>query len=841
MNASGQTICLNMIVKNEAGVIRRCLDSVRPIIDYWVIVDTGSTDGTQEVIRQHLQDIPGELHERPWENFAHNRSEALALARGHGDYVWVIDADEILEIDPEFTMPPLAAHSYYVEIRYGGCTYLRRQLVDNRLPWQYEGVLHEYITCAEARTEGLLEGLRTVPFHDGARARDPNTYRRDALVLEKALIDEPNNTRYMFYLAQSYRDAGDLEQALRCYKHRAAMNGWTEEVWYSLYQVAALKERLQHPWPETMEAYLAAWQFTPDRAGPLYRIAMHYQAKSEYNVSHLYLERALRVPSPASNRLFVERMIYEYQLPLEYSVAAHYVGQYREAIAGCNALLRSKALPPYAMDQVIRNRRFSLDALFPKSASEQPAPRLHVVIPVAEAGPELDETVESLLRQEGDFPEVTFLVAGSLDGLADRLQAEDERFVCTSVAPGEAAGQVQQFARSRCKPGEVVLAILPGYRLAAPNVLQQVREMFRDAGCTAAWGPYRIASGEMSACQPAADRDEHTTEVAEFPHPAMAFRAKLAGQSQTSEASWRSLFLAAGFEHTRYCDDPWTVHIEPASAQAEQVAAAPAVAVPKLPPISCLMVTYDRLALARRSIYMYAAQKWPERELVIVTDGAESFRKSLERYVEALGVQGVRFLYPDGPRQTLGRLRNLSLEAARGELVCQWDDDDCNHPERLMVQAGHMLSQDAAACFLTDHLQLIEDKRVVCWVDWTLGGTAEGSAQLVPGTLLMRRDSRFRYPEEGQYARMGEDSVLLESLCRSGNVAHLSGAGYLYLYTYHGRNTFSREHHYRLSGCRAPVAKINEHTEKIREALGHYPIARPCFVIGSDGPAFAVA
>ena len=109
MNASGQTVCLNMIVKNEAPVICRCIDSVRPIIDYWVIVDTGSIDGTQDIIRQQLSDLPGELHERPWRDFAYNRSEALELARGKSDYTLIIDADDSLEIERDRTLPALTA------------------------------------------------------------------------------------------------------------------------------------------------------------------------------------------------------------------------------------------------------------------------------------------------------------------------------------------------------------------------------------------------------------------------------------------------------------------------------------------------------------------------------------------------------------------------------------------------------------------------------------------------------------------------------------------------------------------------------------------------------------
>ena len=254
MSAAGQTVCLTMIVKDEATVIRRCLDSVLPLIDRWAIVDTGSTDGTQEIIREHMRDLPGTLIERPFVNFAHNRNEAIAHAREEADYLFVIDADEVVELVDGFVLPRLEADSYNTEIAYGDCTYLRKQFIRAALPWRYRGVVHEYLECREARTEAFLSGLWTIPHGDGARARDPTRFRRDAILLERALIDEPGEPRYVFYLAQSYRDAGELELAIRSYERRAAMGGWVEEVWYSLYQVAVLKERLERPWPETMAA-----------------------------------------------------------------------------------------------------------------------------------------------------------------------------------------------------------------------------------------------------------------------------------------------------------------------------------------------------------------------------------------------------------------------------------------------------------------------------------------------------------------------------------------------------------------------------------------------------------
>src|ERR1700761_8914059 len=100
-----------MIVRDEAPVIGRCLASVRGLVDHWVVVDTGSTDGTQDLVRAAMAGVPGFLVEREWVDFGHNRTEAVQLARPHADYSLVIDADEELIVPEGWSWPELTADS----------------------------------------------------------------------------------------------------------------------------------------------------------------------------------------------------------------------------------------------------------------------------------------------------------------------------------------------------------------------------------------------------------------------------------------------------------------------------------------------------------------------------------------------------------------------------------------------------------------------------------------------------------------------------------------------------------------------------------------------------------
>ena len=350
------TLCLSMIVKNEAPVIRRCLDSVRPLIDHWVIVDTGSTDGTQQIVREHMQGVPGELYERPWQDFAHNRSEALELARPHADYSLIVDADDVIEAPKGYTLPRLKADAYFLDIDHPPVRYQRMQVVSNAKPWRYRGVLHEFLACEGAGPAGKLPLLYRMNF-DGARRRDPKTFERDARVLAAALETETDpflKARYTFYLAQSCRDSGDRERALDLYLARAGMGYWQEEVYVSLLEAARLMERLGRPEQQVIDAYLKAAAAGPRRIEALHGAARYCRLHGRDQEGYGHAKAGLRIKKP-SDGLFVENWIHDWGMQDEYSILCHQVGRYHDALEACLGILTAEHCPESERPRILAN------------------------------------------------------------------------------------------------------------------------------------------------------------------------------------------------------------------------------------------------------------------------------------------------------------------------------------------------------------------------------------------------------------------------------------------------------------------------------------------------------
>jgi len=341
-----------MLCRDESALIKKALDSVKPFIDCWLIVDTGSTDGTQDIIYDTMKDIPGVLHERKWKGWSESRNESLDLARRSGcDWILILDADDIIQGSLPENLNPNA--EYWVTIKHGNLEYSRPHLVNAKLKYSYKGCIHEYLSCDEDRAPQQI--LLPITIVATPSRRDLS---KDVVILEEALKREPENRRYWFYYAQSLKDTRQYDKALDAYLTRASMGGWFEEVYYSLLQVAVLNEQTNEPEAVVIDSYLYAYECNPARSESLGMLCDYLNRKGRYTLSVIFAEIAKDIPK-SNQKLFVDTQYYDWVCLDLFSVAAYYVGRYQESAESCRKLLSGLSLPLKHRARVQKNLEFA--------------------------------------------------------------------------------------------------------------------------------------------------------------------------------------------------------------------------------------------------------------------------------------------------------------------------------------------------------------------------------------------------------------------------------------------------------------------------------------------------
>jgi len=254
--------------------------------------------------------------------------------------------------------------------------------------------------------------------------------------------------------------------------------------------------------------------------------------------------------------------------------------------------------------------------------------------------------------------------------------------------------------------------------------------------------------------------------------------------------------------------------------------------------VSCLMLTLsvpERLDFVRRSIAAYCRQTLLRKELVVVVDGGvTSGRDALLDYIGSLNRSDIRIVAPAGPL-SLGQLRNISVAAARGDFLRQWDDDDCSHPERLARQLTHMLEGNHEAVLLQDVVQYFPQTRSLYCVNWR--ATEAGGH---PGTLMVRRSVPIDYPTAGSEAQLGEDLRVALALKQRGRFGYLARMPYLFVYVSHGHNSWHEGHHRMLASTLSISQGLLRRREaEIRARLKFFDFGPGAVgVQGSNGLAF---
>lgn len=316
------TIALAMLAYNEAKYIQGVIDSLGSRIDAYVICsDPPDNDGTIPLCESLFGElgIPGKVISRPWPATAADaRNEVIDLARSYGtDYVMWIDPDSPLV----GTIPDeLSADIYGFRTVDNGTAWMIPHIIKSDcLDVRWEGRVHEYLKTGD-HTVYVLANCYI--YRNGSGGGVERMINSDLPLLAEDVDNEPNNPRWMFYLAQTHRDIGDKPNAQLLYRKRIAAGGWAEEVFWSMYMIADMDFNIN--W------YLQAYNFRPSRVEPLHRLAALYNGQHLYNIAKMYAIMGLQHP-PTEDIGFVEKWVIEYGLALELAVAEYMIGDKEQA------------------------------------------------------------------------------------------------------------------------------------------------------------------------------------------------------------------------------------------------------------------------------------------------------------------------------------------------------------------------------------------------------------------------------------------------------------------------------------------------------------------------------
>lgn len=335
MTSSEKKICFCAIFKNESANVTRCLNSMKGVIDYVSICDTGSTDATVELIKKWGEDnnTPTQVHYEEFRNFGYNRELSIKLAQNSfpdADYILLLDADMVLVTEDGWIdkKKDLNDDCYMMMQKNGTLKYWNIRMVNAKLEWGCVGVTHEYWKCKSKNIENTdLHELWIDDKNDGGSKDDK--FERDKRLLEKELEENKDLSsglkgRYMFYLAQTYRALGDYGKSIYWYQKRIEHGGWSEELYYSQYQIGMCCE-LMKSYERAAGEYLKAWQMRPSRAESLLALSKMYRIQGDNLLSYTIAKLGVNIPYPEEDHLFVSYLTYLCEFNFEISITAYYL------------------------------------------------------------------------------------------------------------------------------------------------------------------------------------------------------------------------------------------------------------------------------------------------------------------------------------------------------------------------------------------------------------------------------------------------------------------------------------------------------------------------------------
>ena len=353
-------IALILMIKNESKILKRCLEAVENIVDCFCILDTGSTDNTVEIANEFLKTRTGCLTVEQWRDFGYNRTISFQNAQKYirDELKWDLTQTYGLLLDADMMFVPnklkqqTLGHTGYRFIQInGGLEYYNTRLVRMDYNWKCVGVTHEYW---DGPTESLPKDICYIDDrNDGGCKHDK--FERDQKLLEQGLKDEPQNVRYMFYLAQTYKCLNKFLDSIRMYKNRINAGGWPEEVWYSHMMIGECYKMLGNIgkfeyWMQLAHVY------RPSRVESIYRLTEFFRITGDHYKAYHYARIGLATPYPKDDLLFIEGDVYRGKFYYEMSILDYYV--HDSKLIGLKDSMKCLLKTDWNLSNVISNLKF---------------------------------------------------------------------------------------------------------------------------------------------------------------------------------------------------------------------------------------------------------------------------------------------------------------------------------------------------------------------------------------------------------------------------------------------------------------------------------------------------
>ena len=306
--SSNNLINMCIMVKNGGPQFEEMLLKNLPIFDRWTILDTGSTDGTIDIIHKVLVGKKrGTLYQEPFINFRDSRNRLLELAGDECKYLLMLDdtytiagdlVEFLNEISGEQTTDSFTLYIKSDDVEYGSNRLLKS---DRNLKYLYK--IHEVVQ--QETNMNIVIPFEKAHIIDGRfdymEERTMNRKQLDITLLFEELQEDPNNPRTYYYLGQTYNILQDYEKAYRYFLERGnhPVDGFIQEKIDAIFEAARIANfKLLKEWPICEQLYLRSYELDTSRPDSLYFIGIHYHLEDNKQKAYEYFKRAFEIGYP---------------------------------------------------------------------------------------------------------------------------------------------------------------------------------------------------------------------------------------------------------------------------------------------------------------------------------------------------------------------------------------------------------------------------------------------------------------------------------------------------------------------------------------------------------------